>query len=76
MELGATQPRAECHSVTQEPEDGLEEGEEPPVELPGEGWVLSGSLPGSSIHGIFQARVLGWGAIALKCMVVVFSSSL
>ena len=22
------------------------------------------SLPGSSIHGIFQARVLGWGAIA------------
>ena len=27
------------------------------------------SLPGSSIHGIFQARVLEWGAIA-------FSSSL
>ena len=24
------------------------------------------SLPGSSIHGIFQARVLGWGAIALS----------
>ena len=23
------------------------------------------SLPGSSIHGIFQARVLEWGAIAL-----------
>jgi len=22
------------------------------------------SLPGSSVHGIFQARVLGWGAIA------------
>ena len=22
------------------------------------------SLPGSSIHGIFQARVLEWGAIA------------
>ena len=24
------------------------------------------SLPGSSIHGIFQARVLKWGAIALS----------
>ena len=24
------------------------------------------SLPGSSIHGIFQARVLEWGAISLK----------
>ena len=23
-------------------------------------------LPGSSVHGIFQARVLEWGAIALK----------
>ena len=23
------------------------------------------SLPGSSIHGIFQAKVLEWGAIAL-----------
>ena len=28
------------------------------------------SLPGSSIHGIFQARVLEWGAIAFsKCVV-------
>ena len=30
------------------------------------------SLPGSSIHGIFQARVLEWGAIAfsvLKCCI-------
>ena len=26
------------------------------------------SLPGSSIHGIFQARVLEWGAIALSDM--------
>ena len=27
------------------------------------------SLPGSSIHGIFQARVLEWGAIAFSmCM--------
>ena len=27
------------------------------------------SLPGSSVHGIFQARVLEWGAIAFskKC---------
>ena len=24
------------------------------------------SLPGSSVHGIFQARVLEWGAIALS----------
>ena len=24
------------------------------------------SLPGSSVHGIFQARVLEWGAIALQ----------
>ena len=27
------------------------------------------SLPGSSIHGIFQARVLEWGAIALLAYV-------
>ena len=25
---------------------------------------MDGSLPGSSLHGIFQARVLEWGAIA------------
>ena len=24
------------------------------------------SLPGSSVHGIFQARVLEWGAIAIS----------
>ena len=28
------------------------------------------SLPGSSVHGIFQARVLQWGAIALSEMCV------
>ena len=31
------------------------------------------SLPGSSIHGIFQARVLEWSAIAfskMKCMTI------
>ena len=28
------------------------------------------SLPGSSIHGIFQARVLEWGAIAFSKTVV------
>ena len=28
------------------------------------------SLPGSSIHGSFQARVLEWGAIALFIMTV------
>ena len=26
------------------------------------------SLPGSSVHGIFQARVLEWGAIAFSKM--------
>ena len=28
------------------------------------------SLPGSSVHGIFQARVLEWGAIAFSETVV------
>ena len=28
--------------------------------------LMDGSLPGSSIHGIFQARVLEWGAIAFS----------
>ena len=28
------------------------------------------SLPGSSIHGIFQARVLEWGAIAFSVIVI------
>ena len=28
------------------------------------------SLPGSSIHGIFQARVLEWGAIAFSEVVL------
>ena len=27
---------------------------------------IGGSPPGSSIHGIFQARVLEWGAIAFS----------
>ena len=27
------------------------------------------SLPGSSVHGIFQARVLEWGAIAFSIRV-------
>ena len=27
---------------------------------------MDGSPPGSSIHGIFQARVLEWGAIAVS----------
>ena len=26
------------------------------------------SLPGSSVHGIFQARILEWGAIAFSAM--------
>ena len=27
---------------------------------------IDSSLPGSSVHGIFQARVLEWGAIAFS----------
>ena len=27
---------------------------------------MDGSLPGSSIYGIFHARVLGWGVIAFS----------
>ena len=30
------------------------------------------SLPGSSIHGIFQARVLEWGAIAFSEYICIF----
>ena len=29
---------------------------------------MNGSLPGSSIHGIFQERVLEWGAIAFSIL--------
>ena len=28
--------------------------------------LMDGSLPGSSVHGIFQARVLEWGAVAFS----------
>ena len=28
------------------------------------------SLPGSSVHGVFQARVLEWGAIAFSSMLL------
>ena len=30
------------------------------------------SLPGSSVHGIFQARVLEWGAIAFSKNIIYF----
>jgi len=30
--------------------------------------LMDCSLPGSSVHGIFQARVLEWGAIAFSAM--------
>ena len=33
------------------------------------------SLPGSSVHGIFQARVLDWGSIAFSTMQVGHSKS-
>ena len=32
--------------------------------------LIDGSPPGSSIHGIFQARVLEWGAIAFSVLKV------
>ena len=34
------------------------------------------SLPGSSVHGIFQARVLEWGAIAKPHLNIVYSTIL
>ena len=34
------------------------------------------SLPGSSIHGIFQARVLEWGAIAFSIKYAMYLNSL
>ena len=33
------------------------------------------SLPGSSVHGIFQPRVLEWGAIAFSAMSIVTGNS-
>ena len=35
--------------------------------------VENRKLPGSSIHGIFQARVLEWGAIAFSGMCIYLS---
>ena len=32
------------------------------------------SLPGSSVHGMFQARVLEWGAIALSTILTGYVS--
>ena len=32
------------------------------------------SLPGSSVHGIFQARVLEWGAIAFSNSILLLQS--
>ena len=32
--------------------------------------LMDCSLPGSSIHGILQARVLEWGAIAFSILVI------
>ena len=34
------------------------------------------SLPGSSVHGIFQARVLEWGAIAFSDQVALMIKNL
>ena len=32
--------------------------------------LMDCSLPGSSIHGVFQARVLEWGAIAFSAVIL------
>ena len=32
--------------------------------------LMDYSLPGASVHGIFQARVLEWGAIAFSVLLV------
>ena len=37
--------------------------------------LMDCSLPGSSIHGIFQARVLEWGAIALRTLQISYLSN-
>ena len=34
------------------------------------------SLPGSSVHGIFKARVLEWGAMAFSAQVVLVVKNL
>ena len=36
---------------------------------------MDGSLPGSSVHGIFQARVLEWGAIAFSASLITLFKS-
>jgi len=49
-------------------------------EVPQSGPSLSDSMdcspPGSSVHGIFQARVLEWGAIGFSKVASVVSNSL
>ena len=37
---------------------------------------MDSSLPGSSVHGIFQGRVLKWGAIAFSYLTPVFQGNL
>ena len=37
--------------------------------------AMNCSPPGFSIHGIFQARVLEWGAIAFKTIVTITLSN-
>ena len=36
---------------------------------------IDGSPPGSSVHGIFQARVLEWGAIVSRFVIAFLSRS-
>ena len=43
------------------------------VTLLGSGTWAESRTPGSSVHGIFQARVLEWGAIAFSVFLIVLA---
>ena len=62
--------RVDCHFLLQCMKGKRES--EVAQSCPTRGDPMDCSLPGSSIHGIFQARVLEWGAIAFSS--VVFST--
>ena len=55
--------------------DGLSESESEVTQLcPTLSDPMDCSLPGSSVHGIFQARVLEWDAIAFPNILNIFNS--
>ena len=53
-----------CHFLLQRMKMKSESEVVQPCPTPGD--PMDCSLPGSSVHGIFQARVLEWGAIAFS----------